>query len=95
MNTSKAGSGNYQNLGVGNSSSHSLSATIKGKYPTPPGGHTSQGETPGAGSIYSAQLNERPNISNTRNRGPERSPSIAGAKSMPIVTASQRNTGKI
>jgi len=95
MNTNKAGSGNYQNMGVGNSSSHSQNATLKGKYPTSPGGNSSQGETPGAGSIFSAQLNERPNVSNTRNRGPERAPSIAGAKSMPIITQGRRNTGKI
>ena len=74
------GDGEYQGYGVGNTESSYREATRKGKYPTDnTGPNRSQGETPGAGSIFSAMLNERPNLSNPRNRGPERAPSRSAA----------------
>jgi hypothetical protein len=90
------GNGEYQGYGVGNNESSFREATRKGKYPVDNTGPTrSQGETPGAGSIYSAMLNERPNISNPRNRGPERAPSRSGATAIPTVEMSSRATGRL
>ena len=90
------GGGEYQNMGVGNSEMAYREATRKGKYPSDnTGPERSQGETPGSGVIYSAMLNERPNVSNTRNRGPERAPSRSGATPLPIVTMASRGTGRI
>lgn len=96
-NTNKAGTsggGAYQNIGVGNSESVATEATNKASGVGAPGSEKSQGETEGVGSIYSAQLNERPNLSNPRNRGPERSPSAVGSKALPIISASSRKTGR-
>lgn len=90
------GGGNWQNYGVGNSEEATVEATRKGKFPsdnTGPG--RSQGEIPGAGSLYAAVLNQRPNVSNPRNRGPERAPSRLGATPLPIVTMGSRNTGRV
>lgn len=91
-----AGGGEYQGYGVGNSPSTYREATRKGKFPADnTGPNRSQGETPGAGSIYAAMLNERPNLSNPRNRGPERAPSRSGSTPIPIVTMESRATGRI
>lgn len=88
--------GDYQSYGVGNTTASYREATRKGKYPVDnTGPNRSQGETPGAGSIYAAMLNERPNLSNPRNRGPERTPSRAGGTPMPIVTMESRATGRL
>ena len=88
--------GAYQDMGVGNNDEAFREATRKGKYPTDnTGPNRSQGEVPGAGSIYSAELNERPNLSNPRNRGPERPPSRLGAKAIPIVSMASRATGRL
>jgi hypothetical protein len=54
----------------------------------------SQGESTGVGSSYSAVLVERANLSNPRNRGPEREGSGA-LSSTPTVMTSQRNTGRV
>lgn len=90
------GDGEYQNYGVGNTDASFREATRKGKYPTDnTGPNRSQGETPGAGSIYAAMLNERPNLSNPRNRGPERAPSRSGATPIPIVEMASRATGRL
>ena len=59
------------------------------------GPNSSQGEIGGAGSMYTAQLNERPNMSNPRNQGPTRAPSVIGAASFPVVQVAQRHTGKL
>ncbi len=59
------------------------------------GPNSSQGEVGGTGSIYTAQLNERPNISNPRNQGPTRAPSVIGAATIPVVRMAQRHTGKL
>jgi hypothetical protein len=40
-------------------------------------------------------LNERPNTSNPRNQGPTRDPSRMGSSSVPVVTMSSRNTGRL
>lgn len=91
-----AGGGAYQDMGVGNTTTTFREATKKGKFPsdnTGPG--RSQGETPGAGSIHAAMLNERPNMSNPRNRGPERAPSRVGATPMPVVDEGSRSTGRL
>lgn len=91
-----AGGGEWQGYGVGNSEATYREATRKGKFPVDnTGPNRSQGETPGAGSIYAAMLNERPNISNPRNRGPERSPSRSGGKPIPIVLMDSRATGRL
>jgi hypothetical protein len=88
--------GEYQGYGVGNSEESFREATKKGKYPVDnTGPNRSQGETPGAGSIYSAMLNERPNISNPRNRGPERPPSRSAATPIPVVNMASRATGRL
>lgn len=83
-------------LGVGATTESFREATRKGKFPTDnTGPGRSQGETPGAGSIYAAVLNERPNVSNPRNRGPERAPSRIGATQLPTVYMDSRATGRI
>jgi hypothetical protein len=88
--------GEYQGYGVGNTDSSFHEATRKGKYPSDnTGPNRSQGETPGAGSIFAAALNERPNTSNPRNRGPERPPSRSGATPIPIVEMASRATGRL
>lgn len=89
------GGGAYQGYGVGNSTSSYREATRKGMWPGDNAGGGSQGETSGAGSVYSALLNERPNISNPRNRGPERAPSRSGATPLPVVGQSSRSTGRV
>jgi hypothetical protein len=82
--------------GQGHAASNTAQATRKGEFPNDnTGGDRSQGEVPGAGSLYAATLNERPNISNPRNQGPERSPSRMGASRIPVVTMDTRNTGKL
>ena len=88
--------GEYQNYGVGNTDDAFREVTRKGKYPSDnTGPNRSQGEVPGAGSLYAATLNERPNISNPRNRGPERAPSRSAATPIPVVEMSSRATGRI
>lgn len=98
-NTSKmSGSpsgGSYGPAGVGNTASSYREATIKGKFPSAGGGERSQGETAGTGSMYSAELVERPNMSNNRNQGPERAPSMSAKAALPVVSMGSRNTGKI
>lgn len=91
-----AGGGRYQGAGVGNSESTYVDATIPGKFPDDNmGDGKSQGETSGAGSIYAAALNERPNVSNTRNLGPDRAPSRSGSTAIPVVNQGSRKTGKL
>lgn len=81
--------------GVGQAAQHMVQATRTGAYPNDnTSGMRSQGETAGAGSIYAAVLNERPNISNPRNQGPVRAPSRMGSSVMPVITMSERNTGR-
>lgn len=98
-NTTKAelsGAGAYQEEGVGNSEVPYREATRKGRFPSDnTGPNRSQGEVPGAGSIYAAMLNERPNISNPRNMGPSRAPSRIGGAPMPVVGMDVRKTGKL
>ena len=90
------GGGEYQSAGVGNNTAAYREATRKGKYPTDnTGPGRSQGETAGAGSIYAATLNERPNLSNPRNRGPERAVSRSAATPIPIETMASRATGRL
>lgn len=78
--------------GQGNAASNTVKATRPGKFPDDDG--TSQGETSGAGSIYAAELNERPNTSNPRNQGPTRAGSRVGTSTIPIATVSGRKTGQ-
>lgn len=90
------GGGEGQSYGVGNTDASFREATRKGKYPVDnTGPDRSQGETPGAGSIYTAMLNERPNLSNLRNLGPERAPSRVGGTALPIATMDTRATGRL
>jgi hypothetical protein len=80
--------------GQGHAAANTVQATRKGLFPDDnTGGDRSQGETAGAGSIYAAVLNERPNISNPRNQGPERAPSRVGSSKIPVATDATRNTG--
>lgn len=82
--------------GVGAADDNMVSATRKGKFPDDnTGGDRSQGETPGAGSLYAANLNERPNLSNNRNQGPERPTSRMGSSTIPVATVSMRKDGKL
>jgi len=91
-----AGGGRYQDAGVGNSESTNVDATIPGKFPSGNTGEgRSQGETSGAGSIYAAGLTERPNVSNTRNLGPDRAPSRSGSTAIPVANVGSRKTGKL
>lgn len=53
------------------------------------------GETAGVGSTFSAELRERENKSNTRNKGPNRTMSEIGAESMSVVRMSSRKTGQV
>jgi hypothetical protein len=87
----------YQETGVGNTVVTYRDVTLKGRMPSGnmSGGSRSQGETPGAGSIFSAVLAERPNLSNRRNLGPSREPSIIGGRAMPVVDMGDRKTGRI
>ena len=79
-----------------------IKTTRPGKFPNDnsgggqngPGGQ-SQGEVPGAGSIYAAMLNERPNMSNPRNQGPTRPGSRVGESRIPVTTMETRKTGEI
>lgn len=88
--------GKYQEYGVGNSPSPTHQATRVGRFPDDnTGGGRSQGETPGSGSIYAAVLNERPNISNPRNRGPMRAPSRMGRTPVAATTMTSRKTGRV
>lgn len=90
------GGGEYQGYGVGNNEASYREATRKGKYPSDNTGPSrSQGEVPGSGTIYSVMLNERPNLSNPRNRGPERAPSRSAATPIPIQSMGSRATGRI
>jgi hypothetical protein len=79
--------------GTGNSSSNNVNATRSSTFAKFSG--SSEGETDGVGSVFSAQLNERPNRSNNRNMGPDRAPSPHGSARIPIVTQASRNTGRV
>ena len=52
------------------------------------------GETEGTGSLYSAELRERENKANTRNKGPSRTMSEIGRADMPVIRMDQRRTGR-
>lgn len=81
----------YQEKGFGNNTTPYREATRKGKFPGDnTGGDRSQGEVPGAGSIYAAMLNERPNTSNPRNMGPSRAPSRSASTPIPVVGTESR-----
>ena len=96
MFSGSGGGGRYQGRGVGNSEAPYNNATRVGRFPGDNmGPGRSQGETPGAGSIYAAALNERPNVSNLRNLGPERGPSRSGSTAIPVATVARRNTGRL
>jgi len=71
-----------------------VNATIPGHAPGHTGSDRSQGETDGAGSIYTAVLTERPNLAQTRNLGPSRSES-ASIPSLPTLTSAVRETRRI
>jgi hypothetical protein len=85
---------NRMRTGVGAADSNNVNATTPGKD-AGSSGNSSQGETSGAGSIYSAQLNERTNLSNMRNQGPTRKPSRLGESTIPVATMANRNTGRL
>lgn len=84
--------------GVGNSEVPYREATRKGKFPNDnTGPNRSQGETPGAGSLYSAMLVERPNVTKDaiRNSGPTRAPSRTAATPIQMQTMAGRKTGRL
>jgi len=79
--------------GRGMTARTTVDATRKGRWPNDNmGGSRSQGETAGAGSLYAAALNERPNISNPRNQGPSRGHSRVGMSSIPVAMMGGRKT---
>lgn len=81
--------------GTGKNSKSSINITAKGRMPNGNSGATHEGETSGVGQIQSAVLNERPLRSNTRNIGPEGTPSEIGATRLPVITTADRKTGRI
>lgn len=88
--------GEYGEEGVGNSEAPYREVTSPGMFPNDNmGPGRSQGETPGAGSLYSATIVERPNLSNNRNQGPSRAPSRSGGSPMPIVGMNQRKVNRL
>lgn len=88
--------GEYGEEGVGNTVAPFREVTRPGMFPHDnTGPDRSQGEVPGAGSMYSATLVERPNLSNTRNMGPSRAPSRSGGTPLEVVTTEMRRTGRI
>lgn len=90
------GAGRWQGRGVGAAEMSYAEVTRPGKFPMDnTGPMRSQGEVSGAGSIYAAMLNERPNVANTRNLGPMRAPSRSGASSIPVTSMYGRKTGKL
>lgn len=56
---------------------------------------STDGEYPGVGSTYMADIHERANKSNPRNQGPVRQGSIVATSHLPIATKSDRHTGLI
>lgn len=73
-----------------------VDATIRGRNPNGNTGDMKrEGETPGAGTLHSGVLNQRPNSSNIRNMGPEGMSSEIGNQEMPVVMKGDRKTGKI
>lgn len=88
--------GQYGEEGIGNTTAPFREVTRAGLFPndnTGPG--RSQGEVPGAGSLYAAHLTERPNLAMTRNMGPSRAPSRSGGTPIPVVTMNARQTGRL
>lgn len=82
--------------GQGMAKKVTVEATRKGKFPNDnSSGERSQGEVAGAGSIYAAVLNERPNISNPRNQGPERAHSRVGKSTLPVAMVASRKAGVV
>lgn len=82
--------------GQGMAARTSVDATTPAKFPNDnTSGERSQGEVSGAGSIYGAVINERPNTSNGRNQGPVRSHSRMGTSEIPIAMSSIRKTGRV
>lgn len=91
-----SGPAGYQEEGVGNTDVPYREATIKGKFPGDnTEGERSQGEVPGAGSLYAAVLNERPNVSNPRNMGPSREPSRSASTPIPVVGMGSRKVNRL
>lgn len=91
-----SGPGDYMEEGVGNSVAPYREVTRSGMFPGDnTGGGRSQGEVPGAGSMFAAVLSERPNISNLRNLGPTRAPSRSASTPITVVEQGSRNTGRI
>jgi hypothetical protein len=92
----KPGDGSYMEEGVGATTTPFVEATRVGRFPNDnTGGDRSQGEVEGAGSIYAAMLNERPNISRNNDSEPDRAPSRLGATAIPIVRQGDRKTGRL
>ena len=82
--------------GRGMAARNTVPVTRRGRFPndnTGPG--RSQGEVAGAGSIYAAVLNERPNISNSRNQGPSRGHSRMGNSEIPVAMMGNRKVNRL
>ena len=92
--TNRKGSGSYGEMGVGNSAMPFREVTRKGQPGVKHSGTRSQGEIEGVGTMHSAYLNERPNLSNPRNRGPERAGSSSAAP-LKVVNQEVRKTGRL
>jgi hypothetical protein len=88
------GGGRYGALGTGNTAAIPADSSV-GPMSPHSSPESSIGETSGVGSTYSAQFNERVNLSNNRNQGPSRDASLSGSRPLPVVSRNSRNTGRV
>lgn len=80
--------------GTGNSTSNRVNATRSSSFASHAA--TSEGESAGVGSTYSAELVERENRSmHAANLGPDRAGSAIGNSRLPIATSARRKTNVI
>jgi hypothetical protein len=96
--TGMAGGYDDGEAGVGNTTTPYREATRVGKFPNDnTGPNRSQGEVPGAGSLYAAMLNERPNVAMGAivNGGPSREPSRSGSTPIPVVGMESRKVNRL
>lgn len=80
--------------GQGMAAKTQVSLTRGPTYPHSDGPGT-DGEWPGTGSKYTADLNERVNKSNPRNQGPERMGSHVASRPLTVATMATRHTGTV
>ena len=81
--------------GLGANTSNQSEATVPAHASAALMGERTDGEFPGAGSRYSATLNERANKSNTRNRGPMHDPGEVGGAQLPVARMTGRAVSRV